>query len=221
MLVPPLAMMAGIGYTVWPYLESSPTPPAVEKKPEILLPKNLLSLKLPEQSERDPFVRGTGLSSIASPSDGLATTPGSLTTSKSSTIAQEKAKLDLEAEGLTLGAVLVGNHRAAIINGKIYSLGATIAPKAANGPYWQLARIETYGVILLDRKRRKPIALGFAPAATRLDSQAASSPAASNPALTTLIGQLAGIDLSSLEGVLGQATAPSTKPSEPSKKGQH
>ena len=224
MLVPPLAVIAGIGYTIWPYLESLPTPPAVKPSSEVLLPKSLLSLKLPEESARDPFVRGLALVSIAPPSVALPSKSGPLPSSIPSTIPQEKSKRGLEAEGLTLGAVLVGTHRAAIINGKVYSLGETIVPADATRPHWQLARIETYGVILVDRQRRKPIALGFEPAATRADSQAATAavrPAPTNPDLATLIGQLAGIDLSSLEGVLGPATAPSAPPSEPSKKGQH
>jgi hypothetical protein len=121
-LAPRLIALAVVGYCVWPSLtafvsETASPPPA--KLPAV--ETSLLSPKMPPQPARDPFQVGV-VAPTAPPSKSPKAGEGVAASGPASAAGNVAVKPVNPLDGLSLdGTCIVGAHRLAVINGRLYA----------------------------------------------------------------------------------------------------
>lgn len=199
-LVPLAIFVCGVGYTLWPNSESS-AGPAAATEPAVTLKETWFNPKLEQPAERDPFaaraeaspapVKTADRKAKPVPADApLAVVPGA-------------------SLGLKLTSVIVGARPAAVIDGRVYSLGDDVRSNEKAAERWRVVRIEADRVDLSDFRNRRATTLKFvepttAPAkpGTSAGAVASASPAPAD-------------DVDKLREVLGPSAAAAASPIPP------
>ncbi|SIO12638.1 hypothetical protein SAMN05444166_2592 [Singulisphaera sp. GP187] len=167
--IPLLAVVAAVGWCVWPYVDSPPIPQPTMS--EVLETEaRLFNLSLEPAAGRNPFVALDGPE--AEPAErsqtrgevrSLTAEQGPKATDQGGNAGANGSSPQEAAHHWNLGATLVhGRRRAAVINGRIYLLGEMVAATSPDGDPARLDRIERDLVFLRIKDRPRPVVLAYA-----------------------------------------------------------